>query len=88
MVGNVVGADVLNCLFVIGAAAAAKPLAIPPNFYFFHFPAMILILYPFRFFIFMNKDGFFRRWQGFWLFGIYLIYLILQYAFNIGTVNG
>jgi len=88
MVGNVVGADVLNCLFVIGAAAVAKPLAVPPNFYNFHFPAMILILYPFRFFIFMNRDGWFRRWQGSWLFGVYLIYLFLQYAFNIGTVQG
>jgi cation:H+ antiporter len=88
MVGNIVGADVLNCLFVIGAAAAARPLEIPANFYSFHFPAMILILYSFRGFIFMNKDGRFRRWQGVWLFGIYLIYLILQYAFNIGTVAG
>jgi cation:H+ antiporter len=88
MVGNVVGADVLNCLFVIGAAAVAKPLAIPPNFYAFHFPAMLLILYPFRAFIFMNKDGRFKRWQGAWLLGIYLIYLVLQYAFNIGTVDG
>lgn len=87
MVGNVVGADVLNCLFVIGAAAVAKPLAVPPNFYAFHFPAMLLILYPFRAFIFMNKDGQFKRWQGAWLLGIYLIYLILQYAFNIGTVH-
>lgn len=84
MVGNVVGADVLNCLFVVGAAAVARPLAIPPNFYTFHFPAMLLILYPFRFFIFVNKDGKFKRWQGAWLLGIYIIYLILQYAFNIG----
>jgi cation:H+ antiporter len=82
MVGNVVGADVLNCLFVIGAAAAAKPLVIPPNFYHFHFPAMLIILYSFRGFIFLNKDGFFKRWQGFWLFGMYFIYLIFQYALS------
>jgi cation:H+ antiporter len=88
MVGNVVGADVLNCLFVIGAAAAARPLAVPSNFFEFHFPAMLLILYPFRFFIYMNKDGWFKRWQGGWLLGVYLIYLILQYAFNIGSVHG
>ena len=87
MVGNVVGADVLNCLFVIGAAAVAKPLAVPPNFFAFHFPAMLLILYSFRTFIFINKDGQFKRWQGGWLLGIYLIYLVLQYAFNIGTVE-
>ena len=88
MVGNVVGADVLNCLFVIGAAAVAKPLAVPPNFFSFHFPTMILILYSFRVFIFINKDGFFKKWQGGWLLGVYLAYIILQYAFNVGTVEG
>jgi cation:H+ antiporter len=86
MVGNIVGADVLNCLFVIGAAAAAKPLVVPPNFYLFHFPAMLLILYLFRFFIFTNKDGYFRRWQGGWLFGVYVLYLVLQYAFNMAAI--
>ncbi len=83
-VGNIVGADVLNCLFVIGAAAAAKPLMIPPNFFYFHFPTMLIILYSFRAFIFMNKTGGFRRWQGFWLLGIYLVYIVVQYALNIG----
>jgi cation:H+ antiporter len=85
MVGNVVGADVLNCLFVIGAAATARPLQIPENFYFFHFPAMLLILYSFRFFIFLNQDDWFKRWQGAWILGLYLIYLILQYGLNIGS---
>lgn len=88
MVGNVVGADVLNCLFVIGAAAAARPLAIPSNFFVFHFPTMLIILYSFRVFIFMGRDGQFRRWQGVWLLGVYLVYVILQYALNIGTVQG
>jgi len=86
-VGNIVGADVLNCLFVIGAAAAARPLSIPPNFYFFHFPAMLIILYSFRYFIFRNKDGHFKKTQGAWLLGVYLVYLILQYVLNIGTVG-
>jgi cation:H+ antiporter len=87
-VGNIVGADVLNCLFVIGAAAAARPLAIPSNFFTFHFPAMLIILYSFRFFIFRNREGYFKRPQGVWLLSIYLLYLILQYAFNIGRVRG
>ena len=86
-VGNIVGADVLNCLFVIGAAAAARPLAIPPNFYSYHFPAMLIILYSFRFFIFRNRDGRFKKMQGAWLLSIYLVYLVLQYALNIGTVG-
>ena len=87
-VGNIVGADVLNCLFVIGAAAAAKPLEIPPNFFLFHFPAMLIILYSFRLFISMNRDGTFKRWQGAWLLAVYLIYLILQFGLNIGRAEG
>lgn len=83
IVGNIVGADVLNCLFVIGAAATVRPLSIPPNFFIFHFPAMLIILYSFRTFIFMNRDGGFKKWQGVWLLGIYLIYVILQYITNI-----
>jgi len=87
--GNVVGADVLNCLFVIGAAATARDLAIPPNFFHFHFPAMLIILWSFRVFIAMSsKSGFFARWQGAYLLGVYLIYVVLQYALNVGTVHG
>ena len=84
-VGNIVGADVLNVLFVIGAAAAATPLEIPPNFFLFHFPAMLIILVSFRLFISMNKSGSFQRWQGGWLLGIYGVYVFLQYALNLGT---
>jgi len=83
MVGNIVGADVLNCLFVIGAAAAVRPLSIPPNFFVFHFPAMLIILYSFRTFIFMNRGGWFKKWQGVWLLSVYMIYVVLQYALNI-----
>ncbi len=82
-VGNIVGADVLNVLFVIGAAAAAAPLLIPMNFFYFHFPAMLIILFSFRVFISMNKEGVFYRWQGYWLLGVYLCYVILQYTLNI-----
>jgi cation:H+ antiporter len=87
-VGNIVGADVLNCLFVIGAAAAARPLQIESNFFMFHFPAMLVILFSFRVFITMNKDGRFKRWQGFWLFGVYLVYIALQYVLGIGPAEG
>jgi cation:H+ antiporter len=86
-VGNIVGADVLNVLFVIGAAAVASPLVIPMNFFYFHFPAMLIILYSFRVFISMNKDGVFHRWQGFWLLGVYLCYVILQYTLNIESAH-
>lgn len=86
-VGNIVGADVLNCLFVIGAAAATAPLAIPANFYYFHFPAMLVILFSFRIFISMNRAGVFYRWQGIWLLSIYTGYVILQYTLNVDSAH-
>lgn len=86
-VGNIVGADVLNVLFVVGAAAFAADLAIPSNFYYFHFPAMLIILFSFRTFIWMNGDGTFKRWQGAWLLSVYGVYVFLQYALNIGSAH-
>ena len=86
-VGNIVGADVLNVLFVIGAAAATVPLAIPMNFFYFHFPAMLIILFSLRVFISMNKEGVFYRWQGAWLLGVYLVYVVLGYALNVGSAH-
>jgi len=86
-VGNIVGADVLNCLFVIGAAAVAAPLAIPENFYYFHFPAMLIILFSFRVFISMNRSGVFHRWQGGWLLAVYAVYVVLGYALNVESAH-
>ncbi len=80
MVGNIVGADILNCFFVIGASALATPLNIPKNFYSLHYPTMLIILYSFRVFISMNRNKrFFPHWQGAWLLLIYLGYLFIQY---------
>jgi cation:H+ antiporter len=86
-VGNIVGADVLNCLFVIGAAAVASPLAVPENFYYFHFPAMLVILFSFRAFISMNRSGMFHRWQGVWLLTVYTVYVVLGFALNVESAH-
>jgi len=85
--GNVVGADVLNCLFVIGAAATARPLEIPSNFFYFHFPAMLAILYCFRGFIAFTRKPVFQRWQGAVLLGIYVVYVVSQYTFSRGIIE-
>jgi cation:H+ antiporter len=44
--GNVIGADILNVLFVAGTATAVTKggLTVPPNFFIILFPAMIFIL--------------------------------------------
>ncbi len=80
-VGNVIGADILNVLFVAGAAAAVTPggLEAPATFFKLHFPAMIAILLIFRAGIFFSGRSL-KRPFGFLLIGSYGAYLILQYA--------
>jgi len=81
LIGNVVGADILNILFVIGASATAVALPVPQEVFWVHFPVMILILLLFRIFIAINRQTF-SRWCGVPLLLIYagfLTYLAITY---------
>ncbi|ANM32439.1 hypothetical protein ABI59_22775 [Acidobacteria bacterium Mor1] len=86
LVGNVIGADILNVLFVVGAAAAAAPLPIvdptstlPEVALYVHLPAMLLILLMFRIFIVgAVRRGNFQRWQGVPLILAYVAYVVVQ----------
>jgi cation:H+ antiporter len=90
LVGNVIGADILNVLFVVGASAVAAPLPIleltpgtkiPTLFLCLHLPAMLLILILFRVFIAVAvRRGVFSRWMGAPLLAIYAAYLIVQFV--------
>ena len=44
--GNVIGANILNVLFVVGASAAVTPggLAVPPKFFVLFFPSLIFVV--------------------------------------------
>jgi cation:H+ antiporter len=89
LVGNVVGADILNVLFVIGAAAVAAPLQVVENgdriFLYLHLPTLLLILVLFRLYIFkaIRGNGF-SRWMGLPLVAMYIGYVILQYVVSAG----
>ena len=86
LVGNVIGADILNVLFVVGASAAAAPLPLlehgtplPGVMLYVHLPTMILVLVLFRLFIFSAAGpGRFRRWYGAPLVALYLAYVVIQ----------
>lgn len=80
-VGNVVGADILNALFVAGAAAAVTPAGLPasPFFFRFLFPAMLIILIVFRIGIFTSGASL-KRPFGFVLLGVYVAVTVLSYT--------
>ena len=92
LVGNVIGADVLNVLFVVGASAAARPLpivetraAFPEIFLMLHLPVMLVVLGIFRIYIFRAvRKGHFERWMGIPFLFLYIAYTVSQYILGRG----
>ncbi len=90
-IGNVLGADVLNVLFVSGAAAAvtAGGLAVPPAFFYLFFPSMLFVVLVLRFGISRTGTGQFSKAFGFALLGAYLVTVVLGYVVpGGGTLHG
>lgn len=79
-VGNVIGADILNVLFVAGASAAvtAGGLMAPPQFFQMLFPAMLAILIVFRLGVAFSGTHL-RRPFGLLLIGIYVAITLMSY---------
>ena len=80
-IGNVIGADILNVLFVAGAAAAVTPGGLEASHYFFlmQFPAMLLLLAIFRVGISTAPDGTLGRPFGLALLSTYLAVTLTSY---------
>ncbi len=78
--GNIIGADILNVLFVAGAAAAVTPggLQASPEFFRLLFPAMAGILIILRIAFHLSGKEL-RRGTGFLLLGSYLLVTGLSY---------
>ena len=84
LVGNIIGADVLNVLFVVGASAVAARLPVVENgdriFLYLHLPAMLAVLLLFRLSAWAAiKRGVFDRWHGLVLLLAYVLYLVGQF---------
>ena len=83
-VGNIIGADILNVLFVAGVSASATQggLQADGQFFQFLFPAMVFILIVFRCGIFVSGDQM-KRPFGVVLVGTWLLVTILSYVLSI-----
>ena len=88
-VGNVIGADILNVLFVAGTAAAVTSggLRAGSDFFTILYPAMLLILLIFRTGIIVSRD-ILRRGFGFILLAAYGVYLVIAYFYLPGGIPG
>ncbi len=78
LVGNVIGANILNVFFVFGAAATVGPLAIPHRFLWLNFPVMLIIIALFHLNIWTSKKQL-SRWLSLGMLIIYLIFVVVVY---------
>lgn len=80
-VGNVIGADILNVLFVAGASAAVTSggLLAPGYFFSFYFPAMLTVLIVFRVGVTLSGDHL-KRPFGVVLLATYVLVTVLSYV--------
>ena len=77
LIGNVIGSDVLNVLFVAGASAgAAGPLQVSPTFFYLHFPVMLLAVGLVRIYV-LTSGKTFKRWHGIPLVGLFVAYYVV-----------
>jgi cation:H+ antiporter len=83
--GDILGADILNILWIIGAAATANRISVAREMIFFSFPAMLIIVGSMLIFARMGYK--LQRWKGIVLVSLYAVYLvfaiILFFIFNI-----
>ncbi len=83
-VGNIIGADILNVLFVAGVSTAATQggLKADVQFFQFIFPAMLFILIVFRIGLFVSGSQL-KRTFGVVLVGTWLLVTILSYILSV-----
>lgn len=83
-IGNIIGANILNVLFVVGASASVTKggLDVPPIFYSLHFPAMVIAVLTLSVLIMKKQEQLTRR-HGILLFAIYLLYLSRNLSFLV-----
>lgn len=79
-IGNVVGANILNVLFVVGISASVSQtgLLVPDIFYRLQYPTMLISLVSLHIFA-RSKEKEITKRNGLFLVLIYFIYLILNY---------
>jgi cation:H+ antiporter len=80
-VGNIIGADILNVLWIIGISAIANPIRVELRIVNFAFPFMILVVITML--VAMSIGCRLGKIKGLILFGLYIIYLFLTLKFFI-----
>lgn len=78
-IGNIIGADVLDIFWVLGACSLYSPLTISRQTMVLDYPFMLLLMVLLLVFRFTKHR--IDRWEGGMLFGVLLVYLTLMFSY-------
>lgn len=74
--GDIIGADILNVLWIIGAASVANPIQVEKRVIFFAFPWMLGVVV--LMLSLARWHHTLQRWKGFVLVGVYILYITIS----------
>jgi cation:H+ antiporter len=77
--GDIIGADILNILWIIGAAAAANTIQVATNVIYFAFPSMIIMVLTML--LLARHKYTLHRWKGLVLITLYIAYIVSMLRF-------
>lgn len=75
-IGNVLGANILNIIMVLGISSTILPIETPPSYFMVHIPFIFIIISLVVLFSFINKTNL-KRWNGVLIMGLYVGYLFM-----------
>jgi cation:H+ antiporter len=82
--GDIIGADILNVLWIIGAASVANPIVVQQRVILFAFPWMLGVVSVML--LFARLGYTLQRWKGYVLMILYLIYITISIVkFYVGS---
>lgn len=71
-IGNIVGSNIFNILFILGVVSLAKP--IPVSTITLGIDGMVMIFVTLLFLVFATRNGYIHKKEGFFLLAAYLLY--------------
>ncbi len=78
-IGNIIGSNIFNILWVVGAAALVGDMVVDSMLLHTHIPIMLIVA--FLLIIFMSTKRVLVRWEGAVFVAIYAVFLMLNYPF-------
>ncbi|MFH1454588.1 MAG: calcium/sodium antiporter [Armatimonadota bacterium] len=76
-VGNIIGSDIFNILFVLGIAALIRPITINPDVLIFELPIMLVFILALA--LFMSTGHILKRIEGAILLSAYVLFIIILF---------